>query len=102
MLLFHVFSTKERFGIQRIDVFGEAAISELRISLDGVSFDSVDTVVNNEKLNASLYIVYSMIILLKHQYLIHALHIQKVEIKPALPSLGVSLVNHLEVVIVCG
>ena len=54
MLLFHVFPTKERFGIQRIDIFGEAAVSELRISLDGVSFDNVDTVVNNEKLNASL------------------------------------------------
>ena len=54
MLLFHIFPTKERFGIQRIDVFGEAAVSELRISLDGVSFDNVDTVVNNEKLNASL------------------------------------------------
>lgn len=53
MLLFHVFPTKERFGIQRIDVYGEAAVSELRISLDGISFDNVDTVVN-EKLNASL------------------------------------------------
>lgn len=49
------FLTKERFGIQRIDVYGKGAISELRISLDGVGFESVHTVVNNEKSNASYF-----------------------------------------------
>ena len=49
------FPTKERLGIQRIDVYGKASISELRISLDGVSFESVHTVVNNEKSNVSYF-----------------------------------------------
>ncbi len=48
-----IFPTKERFGIQRIDIYGEAAVTELRISLDGVNFNSIDIVVNNEKLNVS-------------------------------------------------
>ena len=51
-----IFLTKERFGIQRIEVYGKASISQLRISLDGVSFDSVDAVVNDEESNASYFI----------------------------------------------
>jgi hypothetical protein len=51
------FPIKERFGIQRIDVYGEAAVTGLKISLDGVNFDSVDTVVNNEKSNVSFGIL---------------------------------------------
>ena len=47
------FPTKERLGIQRIDIYGVASISELRISLDGVSFNSIDIMVNDEKSNAS-------------------------------------------------
>ena len=54
------FPTQERHGIQRIEVHGKASLLELKVSSDGVSFDSVDIVVYNVKSNASSLIYYAL------------------------------------------